>query len=115
MLPSDDVRTLARLWQLQNKMEAVGAAGAYDVRAERVAAARATVEGRLCKRLELLDGFARIVNMIEIEARGCSPLHYIFAVVQVSLLDGGFGMTSSSSGKLQMLDVTSVRAQLHGR
>lgn len=26
---SDDVRVLARLWQLQNKMQSVGAAGSY--------------------------------------------------------------------------------------
>lgn len=61
------MRTLARLYQLQNKMEAVGHAGAYDARLERVLAARAAVEQRLLKRLDLIDGFARVVNMIEIE------------------------------------------------
>ena len=64
---AEDVRTLARLYQLQNKMEAVGHAGAYDARLERVLAARAAVEQRLLKRLDLIDGFARVVNMIEIE------------------------------------------------
>lgn len=62
------MRTLARLYQLQNKMEAVGHAGAYDARLERVLAARGAVEERLLKRLDLIDGFARVVNMIEIEA-----------------------------------------------
>lgn len=62
-----DVRTLARLYQLRNKMEAVGAAGVYDARLARVRAARAAVEERLGKRLDLIDGFARVVNMIEIE------------------------------------------------
>ena len=32
-------------------------------------AARAAVEQRLHKRLDLLDGYARVVNMVEIEAR----------------------------------------------
>eukprot|EP00877_Chromochloris_zofingiensis_P002415 jgi/Chrzof1/12174/Cz06g23240.t1 len=65
----EDVRTLARLWQLQVKMESVDGAGgtAYEARIERVAVARAGVEQRLSKRLELLDGYARVMNMIEIE------------------------------------------------
>lgn len=66
-MSADDVRTLARLYQLQNKMEAVGAVGAYDARLERVLVARSAVEERLVKRLDLIDGFARVVNMIEIE------------------------------------------------
>lgn len=44
-------------------------AGAYGARLERVVAARAAVEQRLHKRLDLLDGYARVVNMIEIEVR----------------------------------------------
>ena len=70
---AEDVRTLARLYQLQNKMEAVGRAGAYDARLERVLAARAAVEERLLKRLDLIDGYARVINMIEIEVRPSYP------------------------------------------
>lgn len=65
---SDDVRTLARLWQLQQKMQAVdGTAASYQARMGRVATAVAGIEQRLSKRLELLDGYARVMNMIEIE------------------------------------------------
>ncbi|BDA44546.1 hypothetical protein COCOBI_06-0220 [Coccomyxa sp. Obi] len=64
---SDDVRVLARLWQLQNKMQSVGTAGSYGARIERVATAVEGLEGRLHKKLELLDGYARVANMIEIE------------------------------------------------
>jgi hypothetical protein len=97
---SEDARALARLWQLQVKMEAVGGgsgsgspgggspsgspsssvdgggralarassgAGAYAARIERVEAARRSVEERLASRLELLDGYARVMDMIEIE------------------------------------------------
>eukprot|EP00198_Chlamydomonas_reinhardtii_P009690 XP_001699027.1 predicted protein [Chlamydomonas reinhardtii] len=42
---AEDVRFLARLWQLQNKMEAE----------------------RLARKVELLDGYSRVMNMIEIE------------------------------------------------
>eukprot|EP00878_Enallax_costatus_P010383 GHUV01010836.1.p1 GENE.GHUV01010836.1~~GHUV01010836.1.p1 ORF type:complete len:576 (+),score=142.43 GHUV01010836.1:158-1885(+) len=65
---ADDVRTLARLWQLQQKMESVdNFASSYKARIGRVAAVVAGTEQRLAKRLELLDGYARVMNMIEIE------------------------------------------------
>ncbi|EFJ52995.1 hypothetical protein VOLCADRAFT_85808 [Volvox carteri f. nagariensis] len=78
---AEDVRFLARLWQLQNKMEAVsaapaaagltgtggGAAAAYEARIGRVARARANIEERLTRRIELLEGYSRVMNMIEIE------------------------------------------------
>ena len=109
----DDARALARLWQLQAKMEAVdgGSSGggsgssspggggapaaalaepaaeaaaattaaalapaappssslAYGARIGRVAQARSEIESRLARRLELLDGYARVMAMIEIE------------------------------------------------
>jgi hypothetical protein len=112
----DDARALARLWQLQAKMEAVDGGGgvgalpaastssgvggsssssspgggaalasaepaalaassssssssslAYGARIGRVAQARAEIESRLARRLELLDGYARVMAMIEIE------------------------------------------------
>lgn len=69
---AEDVRTLARLCQLQVKMQSVdagsGAAGsAYEARIGRVVAVARSIEERLSKRLELLDGYARVMNMIEIE------------------------------------------------
>uniref|UniRef100_A0A7R9VZJ9 Ubiquitin-like domain-containing protein n=1 Tax=Chlamydomonas euryale TaxID=1486919 RepID=A0A7R9VZJ9_9CHLO len=64
---NEDIRVLARLWQLQNKMESVGLVSAYGTRIERVESARANIEERLCKKLELLEGYARVMNMIEIE------------------------------------------------
>lgn len=94
---AEDVRFLARLWQLQNKMEAVGgaaapvaaaaaaaaagagsssgaaasssgsgsgasssggpAASAYEARIGRVSRARANIEERLARKVELLDGY----------------------------------------------------------
>ena len=62
---ADDVRSLARLWQLQAKMESVGSA--YDTRLARVVAARGTLQEQLCKRLALLEGYSRVESMIEIE------------------------------------------------
>ncbi|GLC33999.1 hypothetical protein PLESTM_000142600 [Pleodorina starrii] len=82
---AEDVRFLARLWQLQNKMEAVsgaaaphappaaaaggggGSGSAYEARIGRVARARANIEERLSRRIELLEGYSRVMNMIEIE------------------------------------------------
>ncbi len=110
---AEDVRFLARLWQLQNKMEAVGgssssssgsggagaavaadagagagsgsggaaaaaaaaqgfaaaagASSAYEARIGRVSRARANIEERLARKVELLDGYSRVMNMIEIE------------------------------------------------
>jgi hypothetical protein len=76
----EDVRVLARLWQLQNKMQSVSGGGGsttYTARMERVAAARTNIEERLSKKLTLLDGYARVMNMIEIEVsqgkRGREP------------------------------------------
>jgi hypothetical protein len=64
---SEDVRALARLWQLQTKMGAVAAGGAYGARLERVAAARRAVEARLAARVGAVDAYARVISMIEIE------------------------------------------------
>jgi len=65
---NEDIRVLARLWQLENKMASVSQAStAYSARMERVAAARTNIEERLSKKLELLDGYGKVMNMIEIE------------------------------------------------
>jgi hypothetical protein len=61
----EDVRSLARLWQLQAKMQSVGST--YNERLTQVALARSRVQEQLCKRLELLEGYCRIGSMIEIE------------------------------------------------
>ncbi|CAL5228093.1 g11163 [Coccomyxa viridis] len=63
----EDVRVLARMWQLQNKMESVGSGASYGARIERAASAISGLELRLSKHLELLDGYSRVANMIEIE------------------------------------------------
>jgi len=65
----EDIRVLARLWQLQNKMQSVGASmsASYGARMERVITARSNIEQRLSKKLELLEGYGRVMNMIEIE------------------------------------------------
>jgi len=41
---------------------------------ERVIGARSNIEQRLAKKLELLDGYGRVMNMIEIEVGMGSPL-----------------------------------------
>ena len=45
---NEDIRVLARLWQLQTKMESVGqtASGGYEARINRVASARENIERR---------------------------------------------------------------------
>jgi len=62
----EDVRVLARLWQLQAKMGAVGGT-TYDARMERVSEARLSIESRLGKRIEMVDAYAKVISMIEIE------------------------------------------------
>lgn len=44
-----------------------GQGSSYEARMQRVAAVAGGIEERLAKRLELLDGYARVMNMIEIE------------------------------------------------
>jgi hypothetical protein len=64
----EDVRVLARLWQLQAKMGAIaGTNGTYDARMERVSEARVAIEQRLAKRIEMVDAYAKVISMIEIE------------------------------------------------
>jgi hypothetical protein len=63
----EDVRTLGRLWQLALKMQAMGEPEMYGARLSRVTAAREAVEARLCARLALLERYARVASMIEIE------------------------------------------------
>eukprot|EP00967_Tisochrysis_lutea_P013441 scaffold15034_cov24-Tisochrysis_lutea.AAC.2 len=41
----------------------------YGARMERVITARSNIEQRLSKKLELLEGYGRVMNMIEIEVR----------------------------------------------
>ena len=64
----EDVRVLARLWQLQAKMGAVGGgSNTYDARLTRVSEARVGIEGRLRKRVEMVDAYSQVISMIEIE------------------------------------------------
>ncbi|KAL2651246.1 hypothetical protein R1flu_019374 [Riccia fluitans] len=63
---ADEVRMLARMCQLQNKMEAVGETS-YSARIGRVRKARMGLDERLAARLELIDSYAKVASMIEIE------------------------------------------------
>lgn len=64
---SSDIRVLARLWQLMNKMGSVDAEGTYNSRMERVTRAKDIVEERLGRRLSMVDDYVKVLNMIEIE------------------------------------------------
>ncbi|MEM7101060.1 MAG: hypothetical protein AAF541_22560 [Pseudomonadota bacterium] len=66
---STDVRLLARLWQLTRKMQVLGGSGEelYAARLERVEVARVKLGEKLAQQLELIEQFARVVNMIEVE------------------------------------------------
>lgn len=78
---SDDVRSLAKLWQLESKMTSVDPTGKYEARLQRIEKARQSLEvitlscyrsklrmqQRLMGRLELMHGYRRVTNMIEIE------------------------------------------------
>jgi hypothetical protein len=55
-----EVRMLARMCQLANKMEAVGEPAAYSARISRVKQAREGLDQRLAARLELIDSFAKV-------------------------------------------------------
>jgi len=62
----DEVRILARLFQLQKKMESVDES-LYGERMQRVQAAVDGIDARLEARLELIDRHAKVAAMIEIE------------------------------------------------
>lgn len=57
---TSQVRTLARLWQLENKMKAVNEDALYTARIERVRAARKGIDANLEARLELIDKYAKV-------------------------------------------------------
>ncbi|CAN6465729.1 unnamed protein product [Victoria cruziana] len=61
-----EVWMLARMCQLENKIIAVGEAS-YRARRSRVKKARESLENSLRARIELIDSYARISSMIEIE------------------------------------------------
>ncbi|EFJ14898.1 hypothetical protein SELMODRAFT_445727 [Selaginella moellendorffii] len=61
-----EVVRLARMCQLENKMESVGQ-DMYSARIDRVRKAREGIDERLRAQLELIDNYAKIAAMIEIE------------------------------------------------
>ncbi|KAJ7515164.1 hypothetical protein O6H91_22G002600 [Diphasiastrum complanatum] len=63
---SSEVRMMARMFQLQNKMEAVGEP-TYGARIVRVVKAREGIYQQLLTRLKLIDKYAKVASMIEIE------------------------------------------------
>ncbi|CAI5996591.1 unnamed protein product [Closterium sp. NIES-64] len=64
---SEEVRMLARMCQLQNKMQSIGQPSTYSARWERVVAARKGLDQRLLARINLVDSYAKVLSMIEIE------------------------------------------------
>lgn len=54
---------VGQLLQAQQQQGLVG----YEARIERISKARANVESRLARKVELLDGYSRVMSMIEIE------------------------------------------------
>ncbi|CAI5464236.1 unnamed protein product [Closterium sp. Yama58-4] len=64
---AEEVRMLARMCQLQNKMQSIGQPSTYSARWERVVAARKGLDQRLLARINLVDSYAKVLSMIEIE------------------------------------------------
>ncbi|XP_031130460.1 uncharacterized protein LOC116032167 [Ipomoea triloba] len=62
----NEVWMLARMCQLENKISAVGEPS-YSARKSRVKRVRESLESSLKKRIELIESYARISSMIEIE------------------------------------------------
>ncbi|KAK6158404.1 hypothetical protein DH2020_005718 [Rehmannia glutinosa] len=62
----NEVWMLARMWQLENKIYAVGEPS-YRARRNRVRRVREGLESSLENRIELIESYARISSMIEIE------------------------------------------------
>jgi hypothetical protein len=64
---SSDIRMLARLWQLLNKIGSIDHQTAYVSRVERVVEAKDAVEERLGARISMMNEYAKVLSMIEIE------------------------------------------------
>lgn len=64
---SSDIRTLARLWQLLNKMGSIDNSNAYVSRIERVVSAKDATEERLEARISMMNEYTKVLSMIEIE------------------------------------------------
>jgi hypothetical protein len=64
---SSDIRTLARLWQLLNKMGSIDNTNAYVSRMERVVNAKDATEERLGARISMMNEYTKVLSMIEIE------------------------------------------------
>ncbi|CAI5965057.1 unnamed protein product [Closterium sp. NIES-64] len=65
---SEEVRMLARMCQLQNKMQSIGQPSTYSARWERVVAARKGLDQRLLARINLVDSYAKVLSLIEMDA-----------------------------------------------
>ena len=64
---SEDIRMLARLWQLLNKMSSIDNKSAYATRIERVIEAKEAVEERMAARIGILSEYTRVCAMVEVE------------------------------------------------
>eukprot|EP01023_Acetabularia_acetabulum_P015385 TRINITY_DN1744_c3_g1_i1.p1 TRINITY_DN1744_c3_g1~~TRINITY_DN1744_c3_g1_i1.p1 ORF type:complete len:569 (-),score=80.38 TRINITY_DN1744_c3_g1_i1:147-1814(-) len=63
----DNIRKLAKLSQLRSKMQSVGQQDAYGSRLIQVAEAISTLQHQLKRNIQLVEGYSKVVNMIEIE------------------------------------------------
>lgn len=64
---SSDIRTLARLWQLLNKMGSIDNMNGYVSRIGRVVEAKDAIEERLEARISMMNEYTKVLSMIEIE------------------------------------------------
>ena len=64
---SSDIRILARIWQLLNKMGSIDNSNAYESRIERVVKAKDATEERLEARISMMNEYTKVLSMIEIE------------------------------------------------
>lgn len=60
----NDVRTLAKLWQLESKMASVSTTGSYDARIERIKKAKDNLSSRIRGNVELLYGFSKVPQSV---------------------------------------------------
>eukprot|EP01024_Parvocaulis_polyphysoides_P036891 TRINITY_DN32777_c1_g1_i1.p1 TRINITY_DN32777_c1_g1~~TRINITY_DN32777_c1_g1_i1.p1 ORF type:complete len:129 (+),score=20.35 TRINITY_DN32777_c1_g1_i1:196-582(+) len=70
----DDIRKVAKLSQLRSKMQSVGQQDAYGSRLLQVSEAISALEDQLKRKVQLVEGYAKVVNMIEIEVEMESDL-----------------------------------------
>eukprot|EP01025_Chloroclados_australasicus_P060960 TRINITY_DN7903_c0_g1_i3.p1 TRINITY_DN7903_c0_g1~~TRINITY_DN7903_c0_g1_i3.p1 ORF type:complete len:564 (-),score=31.16 TRINITY_DN7903_c0_g1_i3:1901-3592(-) len=71
---ADDIYNLAKLSALQMKMQQVGQKEAYGTRLAQVCEAMKYLEDQVYRKVELIDGYKKVLNQIEIEVELASDL-----------------------------------------